>query len=104
MAATQARNRPVFSRLHQAPRLLSLCALRNPHLRILCSCLQMVSWNMKKRELRIMNNAPCARETRAIFTNREPANGPIRTFSLHAHLRPPRTPTEWFQDQFCRRI
>ena len=32
--------------------------------------------------------------TRAIFTNREPANGPIRTFSLHVHLRPPRTSTE----------
>ena len=30
----------------------------------------------------------------AIFTNREPANGPIRTFSLHVHLRPPRTSTE----------
>ena len=32
--------------------------------------------------------------TKAIFTNREPANGPIRTFSLHVHLRPPRTSTE----------
>ena len=31
---------------------------------------------------------------KAIFTNREPTFGPIRTFSLHVHLRPPRTPAE----------
>jgi hypothetical protein len=30
----------------------------------------------------------------AIFTNREPANCPIQAFSLHVHLRPPRTSTE----------